>query len=339
MSTETLEMLIRKAFIYAEGEVTFAFQGGEPTLAGAAFYQKVIELERKYACRGIRVANLIQTNGYALENDLLDVLKAGYFLVGVSLDGTREIHDLRRPGPEGGPTYDRIRRNIGRLADKGIDCNILCVVDDEIAEQAQAVFDALKQYVFLQFIPCLDPLDSTGRGRLTPEKYGHFLSVIYRNYADMLRRGQPISVRTFDNWLSMLMGYPAESCGAMGCCSPSFLVEGNGNVYPCDFYALDEWLTGNIREQSFFRLARSEVQQRFLRESVSPDPACRTCAYYGLCHGGCKRESPDFARTGLRKTRLCAAYRQFFGQYLPDMKLLAKEAAQKMKQQAGCAAN
>ena len=323
MDDVTLDRLIRRAFAYADGQVTFAFQGGEPTLAGPEFYKKVIALENRYNGRRIRVNNAIQTNGYRLDEALIPVLKQGNFLAGVSLDGTEEIHDARRRSREGQPTYARVKENIGRLRAADIPYNVLCVVDDLAASHAQEVFDALKEHVYLQFIPCLDDLDRTEGTRLSAELYGEFLAVTYRSYASMLRKKEKISVRLFDNWLMMLRGYPPESCGTLGRCSANFLVEGNGNVYPCDFYALDEWLMGNINRQSFYALAASDTQKRFIRESLKAGPECASCPCAFFCRGGCKRESPLFHRTGFRQTKLCRAYRGFFEKYGEDMRRLS----------------
>lgn len=146
---------------------------------------------------------------------------------------------------------------------------------------------------------------------------------IYPRYARLLRGGQEISVRTLDNWLQMLAGYPPENCGMLGRCLPNYLVESNGDVYPCDFYALDEWRMGNINEQSFFRLARSPVQAAFCGP-LWADAACAACPYAFLCHGGCRRYREPLT-DGAGRNRLCEGYRLFFDAYLPDLRALSAE--------------
>lgn len=327
MTPETLDNLIRRAFAYADQSVCLAFQGGEPTLAGADFYRLVLKLERKYNSRGLLVTHAIQSNGLQIDSDLLTVLREGRFLVGLSVDGTREIHDSRRLDIAGKGTFDRVMKTAEQLKEFGIDYNILCVVDRQVARAGEEVFDQLCRHEYLQFIPCLDPLNGTKHDdSLTAEDFGRFLCSVYPRYAAMLRKGKMISIRAFDNWLQMLMGYPPENCGFLGRCAPNFLAESNGNIYPCDFYALDEWLLGNVNEKSFYSIARSEKEKAFCERSYKMDNECRRCSYMPLCRGGCRRDrEPPMGLGELNRNRLCDGYRMFFQKYLDDLLLLAKQ--------------
>lgn len=202
-------------------------------------------------------------------------------------------------------------------------------MDHQIAEHAQEVFDTLKKYRFLQFIPCMDPIGSSANNMLTPEEYAHFLSVLFQNYKYAMIHGNNISIRTFDNWILMLGGFMPESCGSLGSCSANYLIESNGNVYPCDFYALDEWLLGNINDHSFYKLSRSRLMSKFVQESFPVAKECIECRFYSICRGGCKRESIDFSQSGRRKSRLCTAYRTFFEQHETDMRILSQYVLQR----------
>ncbi len=323
MTDATLETLVRRAFAYAQGQVTFAFQGGEPTLAGAAFYGKLLALEKKYNARGLNVHHAIQSNGYAITDDMMDVLKDGQFLVGLSIDGTKAIHDSRRKDARGEGTYDRVLDTAKRLWERQIEYNVLCVVDRDIAMQPEAVFDALAPHRFLQFIPCLDPLGGEGgEYSLTAERFGQFLIKTFDRYEARFRMGDPVSVRAFDNWIMMLKGYPPENCGFLGRCVPNYLVESNGNVYPCDFYALDEWLMGNVNADSFYKLAKSDIQAAFVSRSLEKNEDCAACPYLSICHGGCCRDRDTGHAIG--KNHLCEGYRMFFETCLDRMTTLAK---------------
>lgn len=327
MSLSTLEALVRRAFTYADGGVYLAFQGGEPTLAGAEFYRQVLALERKYNTRALPVQHAIQTNGLHLDDELIGVLREGRFLVGLSVDGTREIHDSRRLDALGRGTYDRVMETARRLKAANVDYNVLCVVDRAVARQPAEVYRALAPHGFLQMIPCLDPLDGMrDENSLDAEEFGAFLIEIYRRYAEALRKGKCVSVRAFDNWIRMLAGQVPENCGFSGRCAPNFLVEGNGDVYPCDFYALDEWKIGNVNETTFARMARSEKLRAFCEQSFEPDPACTQCEFGFLCRGGCRRDREPMRPDGrMEKNRLCAGYRKFFSACLPDMRRLKAE--------------
>ena len=345
MGEETLEILIRRIFAYADDFVYLAFQGGEPTLAGAGFFQKVLELEGRYNSRLLPVHHAIQTNGLSLDGEMITVLKKGRFLVGLSLDGTKKIHDARRQDRFGEGTYDRVLETAGKLRRAGIDYNILCVVGKAAAQHAGEIFDALAPHGFLQFIPRLEPFEDENRVKghadmsdavgecqaydrdvLTAEDFGHFLVETWRCYAHRIRSGHYVSVRAFDNWINMLSGRPPENCGFAGCCSPNYLVESNGNIYPCDFYALDEWMLGNIKETNFKRLANSEKMKQFCESSRIPDPACLFCPYGAICRGGCRRDREPVQTDGsYGKNRLCTGYRLFFENCLKDMQRLQQE--------------
>jgi len=329
MEEETLETLIRKIFIYAENFVYLAFQGGEPTLAGAAFYRKVLAFEKKYNSRMLPVSHAIQTNGLALDEEMLSVLKEGNFLVGLSVDGTKEIHDAVRKDALGNGTYERVSKTAEKLRQTGIDYNILCVVGKTAARHPKEVFQALAPHGYLQFIPRLEPFgeeNEVDADALTAADYGYFLTEIWKLYAQGLRNGHYVSVRAFDNWLNMLAGRPPENFGFAGRCVPNYLVESNGNVYPCDFYALDEWFLGNIRQSNFKRLAASDKMRNFCESSYKPDADCLICPYGYICRGGCRRDrEPVLADGNYGKNRLCEGYRMFFENCLADMQLLQSQ--------------
>lgn len=327
MSDETLENVVRRAFMYADDVVALSFQGGEPTLAGAGFFRQVLRLERKYNTRGLRVVHALQSNGLHMDDEMLDVLREGRFLVGISLDGTQEIHDSRRVDAAGQGTYARVVETIRRLREAKVEYNVLCVVDQRIARQPEKVYAALSQHGFIQYIPCLDALDGTSFDvGLNAEDFGDFLVRTYRLYERSIREGRYVSIRAFDNWMGMLMGHPPENCGLCGYCLPNYLVESNGDVFPCDFYALDEWKLGNLNTASMARIAKSPVMQRFLAASRAIDGHCRECAYLFICRGGCRRDREPCAQDGTpRLNRLCEGYKRFFGLCLEDMQRLAEQ--------------
>lgn len=321
MGLDTLEALVRRAFIYADGQVHFGFQGGEPTLAGADFYRALLAFERKYNSRLLPVHHALQTNGYDVSDDMIAVLRAGRFLVGLSLDGTCELHDRFRLDAAGRGTWHRALDTAGRLQAAGVPFNILCVVDEDIARHGRDVFEALAPYGYVQFIPRLDALDgSRDAHSLTGESYGQFLIDTYDLYSARMRAGQYVSVRTLDNSLRLLQGLPPDSCAYAGQCAANWVVESDGTVYPCDFYALDPWNMGNVRTDSFRRISRSAAQQAFLKPDPLP-PECRACAYAALCRNGCRRER----REG--KTFLCQGIRRFLDARLEDMKALVRSGA------------
>ena len=329
MSPETLEALIRRAFAYADGSVSFAFQGGEPTLAGLSYFQDAVRLQKKYNARNVAVHNAIQTNGYDLTDGMISFFAENGFLVGVSLDGDRECHDRMRLDREGNGTWERVQRNIERMARAGCMVNILTVVNRYVAQRPKETWEALSGYGYLQFIPCLDDMDQAPSPHsLTAEDYGRFLIGTFDLYEKAWRAGRPVSVRNFDNYIGMLLGQPPENCAMGGQCGVYYLIEADGSVYPCDFYVLDEHRMGNINVDSFHRLAVSPVAERFRRASYPVDGACRACPYVGLCRGGCRRDREPLNSGRDPRNRYCQAYKAFFGKCLGRMETMARDVAQ-----------
>lgn len=308
MDEETLEAVVRRTMAYADVQATFTFQGGEPTLAGIAFYEHLLKLQKKYNPRGIVVNNAIQTNGLDLSDSMIELFAKNHFLVGVSLDGNQQTHDLFRKDAAGNGTYHTIRRNIKRLEAAGVDFNILCVVNQAVAEHTDEVLQSFAEYPFLQFIPCMDDMDGKqGVHSLSNEAYAYFLKKSFDVYEQSHREGKRLSIRQFDNWIAMLLGMPPESCAMRGQCTCGFLIESNGDVYPCDFYALDEWRLGNVKEHSFRQMLRNPLAHSFCNASLPIPDDCQQCRWYNLCRNGCRRERDP--QTGLY--RLCSGTRSF----------------------------
>lgn len=305
MTERTLESLLARAFRYADDAVYLAFQGGEPTLAGVDFYRKALLLEKQYNMNRLPVYFSLQTNALTLSDELIELLAENRFLVGVSLDGLQDAHDAYRLDAAGRPTWARVMASLERLRRARVPVNILCVVTREVAGRPREVFEALSEYGYLQFIPCLDLPGIHAPWTPDAREYGRFLQETFRLYRRALNAGRPVSVRQFDNWLSMRAGGEPDTCAQCGRCALSYVVEADGSVYPCDFYALDEWRLGNINEVGFERMSRSPAARRFLERSGFVPEACGKCACYPLCRNGCRRERDEL--TGLN--RYCEAYK------------------------------
>ncbi len=325
MSQSTLDKIVRRAFAYAEGQLSFIFQGGEPLLAGKAFFRHFNQEVRAYAHKPVRVSCAVQTNATLIDEEWCQIFREGGYLVGVSLDGEEQTHDLYRRDASGAPTCARVKRAIGLLKASGVECNVLCVVTRQISLRPEASFEALRQYGYLQFIPCLDPFDG-GRAEysLDAGEYGDFLIKTWDLYERALFSPHPVSVRVFDNWLNMLLGRPPENCAMSGRCGQYYLIEADGGVYPCDFYVLDKWRLGNINETGFRAFAESGIGQAFREESHPVHEKCRACPWLFLCRGGCKREREPILNGAPSLNRLCEGHRRFFEARYENMKRTAQ---------------
>ena len=327
MSAETQQTLIQKALSYADGYCNFAFQGGEPTLAGLDFFRRQVQLQKQYNVNSVIVTNSIQTNGLAIDEEWAKFLADNHFLVGLSLDGPKEIHDSLRPDAAQNGTFDRIMETVKLFNRYKVDYNILTVISKPVAQNAKQVYSFFRScnFKYLQFIECLDPFDAQARDySLTAKDYENFLKVTFDEYYRDFQRGNYISVRTFDNYIMMLMGKRPESCGMSGVCTAYNLVEANGNVYPCDFYVLDKYLLGNLHTHTFEDFASSDVAKNFVKESLHVDSACRRCKWYKLCRGGCKRCREPFVNGRPGLNRFCEAYKGFFKYAYPKMEQMAR---------------
>ena len=335
MSENTLKNVIRRTLLQAQGQAGFAFQGGEPTLRGLDFFRQVLAYEKQYNKNGVKVSNALQTNGFAIDEDWCRFLHDNKFLVGVSVDGTRQIHDLHRHDRKGGPTYDRILEST-RLMDRyQVEYNILTVVNRQVAEHIEEIYASYQGngWHYLQFIPCLDPLgEEHGKGgyALTPELYGDFLirlfELWYQDASRALKQKRPEEIpyiRSFENYLGILLGYPPEACDQRGCCGLQYVVEADGSVYPCDFYVLDDYCLGNFNADRLPAIDARRRELGFLERSLKLTEECRSCPYYRICKGGCQRHRDSIPGVDAYSNYFCRSYQMFFEACLTRMEELA----------------
>lgn len=325
MSQETMKALIDKALSRAEGVCTFAFQGGEPTLAGSSFFQSFSDhVSTHPASKKLQVQYTLQTNGYALDEDMVNWLAKHDVLVGVSLDGPKELNDRYRVDTSGKGTFQRVTSTIRLLEKYGVNYNILTVVHGGNVRHAQRLYRFFRDngYRYQQYIECLDPIGCEPGQQahsLTPERYAAFLKQLFDMWYRDVSSGQRVHNRYFENLLLILRRRPPESCNMQGVCSQQWVVEADGSVYPCDFYALDEWCLGNIGTDSFVEMETTEQRLGFVASSLDIPGECRQCQWYPLCRNGCRRDRlpmPD-GRPG--KNRFCTAYKSFFEYAFPKL--------------------
>ena len=333
MSEKTLKNVIRKTMLRAEGMISYAFQGGEPTLRGLAFFQKVVEYQNQYNKNKIQVHNALQTNGLLIDEDWCRFLKENHFLVGVSLDGTKEIHDTyRHTRKEGGPTFDLVCSAIRLMESYGVAFNILTVVNQAAAENIQEIYSFYRQkkWNYQQYIACLDPLDEPhGQNEysLAPEQYGQFLIRLFRLWYKDWKKGRQPYIRQFENYIGILLGHFPEACDQRGTCSIQNVVEADGSVYPCDFYMLNDYCLGNFNENRLDEIDARRKEIGFLERSLKLDPDCKHCAYYRLCRGGCQRNRDWAPEIQAYQNYFCQSYRMFFDACLNEMEEIARSLA------------
>jgi len=315
MSEDTLEIIVRKAMAFSTGSCTFIFQGGEPTLAGLPFYEKLIEFQKRYRPQSLQVFNSLQTNGYAIDEAWAKFLANHHFLVGLSMDGDANAHNLHRVDATGAGTYHRVLRAAKLFDQFGVDYNILTVVTGNTARHIGRIYDHYRKngFQFLQFIPCLDPINAVSGAQpfsLKPDTFSYMLRTLFDRWYRDYQNGNPVSIRYFDNLLIILLGQQPESCAMNGYCTANCVIEADGSVYPCDFYMLDAWKLGNIHDNAIETMLQSPNALRFMRSSIGHSEKCRACRYFTLCRGGCRREREMATDTSINY--YCTAYQEFF---------------------------
>lgn len=327
MDESTLENVIRKALGAADGMCSIVFQGGEPTLAGLPFFEKAVALQERYNHRRLRICNAIQTNGLLVDSKWAEFFSRNHFLVGLSLDGPKELHDRYRLDPEGKGSYNRVFHTTQLLKKHGVEFNILTVVTKQTANAIGKVYGFFDRshLDYQQYIPCMDPLNVNGGEQpysLGVQEYGSYLCRLFDLWYADAEQGRVKYNRTFFNYLSILQGGPPESCNMQGRCSEQYVVEADGSVYPCDFYVLDSWRLGNLNTDSFDQIDQKRTELGFIQQSKVVAEDCRGCRWYGLCRGGCRRDRLVGADGTLGKNMYCEAFRRFFEYAVPRMKML-----------------
>ena len=326
MDDAVLDSYIRQYIASQPGpEVTFAWQGGEPTLLGVDFYRRALELQRQYA-GGKTVHNTIQTNGTLINDEWADFLASNGFLVGVSVDGPPAVHDAYRTDKGGAPTHDRVMRGLEHLRRRGVEYNILTTVNANNVRDPVGLYRYLRSLgtPFIQFIPVVerpDPASSAVTDHTVPaEAFGDFLCQIYDEW---VRRdvGQ-IFIQYFDSALSSFMGMGGSMCVFAPVCGNALALEHNGDVYSCDHYVYPEYLLGNLTELPLAELVNSPAQVAFGQAKLRDLPAaCVGCDVRFACHGDCPKHR--FGAGGV--SYLCPAYKRFFRHAAPTMRYMANE--------------
>lgn len=333
MSFGLLERLIRQTIEASPGPVvSFVWHGGEPTLAGLEFYQKAVELQKKYLPTGWQAWNNLQTNGLLLNSGWYRFLRENHFDVGVSLDGSQAVHDANRRDLGGGPTYSRVRRAVKELQGAGIQPDLLCTVNAATLRDPEGVYRAIEELDcgWAQFIPIVAHLPEGGFSpeSVTPEGYGEFLCAAF----DLWVRGSlgKLDVQLFAEMARILAGGQASVCWMAPECGRALVAEEDGSVYACDHFVDPAHRLGQLAGGKLASMVDSPVQAAFgrgKRESLTAQ--CRRCPWYKFCGGGCLKDRFSTSEDGEPgHFCLCAGMRKFFAHSVPVLEKVMRLSAQ-----------
>lgn len=324
-------------------EVLFTWHGGEPLMRPLQFYKKAVALQRKYAA-GRRIDNCLQTNGTLLTDEWCRFFKEQGWLVGVSVDGTQEMHDAYRRAKGGGPSHHKVMQGIRLLQKHGVEWNALAVVNDFNADQPKEFYRFFKEIGcrFIQFTPIVERLLPHADGRqlaaveeegtggmmpfsVSPEQWGDFLIGIFDEWVK--EDVGEYFVQLFDATLANWMGVQPGICTLARTCGHAGAIEWNGDVFACDHFVFPQYRLGNLREKSLVEMMYSPKQREFGRAKQTALPRqCRECRWLFACNGECPKNR--FARTANGEKGLnflCNGYRRFFEHVAPYMDWMKRE--------------
>ena len=347
MKPEVLESYIRQ---YCESqsspEITFAWQGGEPTLLGVDYFRKIVELEKTYA-GGRTVHNALQTNGTKLDHEWCRFFQENGFLIGLSVDGPRALHDTYRVDKGQKPTFARVMHGLELLKKHGVEFNTLTVVNASNVKHPLKVYDFLRETGsgFIQFIPLVERLPAEGgskhgldfadppepgqpaspvtRWSVNAGLYGDFLIQIFDQW--VRRDVGKVFVQMFDVSLGIWSGAGAGLCVFLEDCGRALAIEHNGDLFSCDHFVYPKYRLGNVMNDGLGAMVNSDRQSEFGRaKSESLPKFCHECDVRFACNGECPKhrfiKTPD-GEDGLNY--LCPAYKKFFHHVGPLMKQMA----------------
>lgn len=336
MSDEVLEEYVKQHIeLHNVPEVTFAWQGGEPTLMGLDFFKRAVELQKKYQKPGTEILNTFQTNATTFNDDWCSFFHENNFLLGISIDGPAHMHDAYRVDKGGSPTWQRVMNGINLAKKHQVEFNILATVNAANVRHGLEVYRFLRDEVgtsFIQFIPIIERDNETGYQEgntvtdrsVTGAEYGEFLIEVFDEWCSY--DVGKMFVQLFDVALGVWLGHPAALCVFAETCGGALALEHNGDLYSCDHFVEPRHRLGNVQETPLTEMVTSDQQRNFGNYKRDALPKyCQTCDVRFICNGGCPKDriltTPD-GEPGLNY--LCDGFKAFFTHIDPAMKYMAR---------------
>jgi uncharacterized protein len=331
MGEDILEEMVRQLLTQAGQQVSFGWQGGEPTLMGLPFFEKAVDFQQRFG-RGQVVGNGLQTNGILIDKKWAGFLKKYDFLIGLSLDGPEHIHDHYRFLRGGVGSFAKVKDRAKLMLDAGVAVNALSTVNDHSVQFPEEIYHFHKELglTFMQFIPIVEPhAEKSGEAApfsVSAEQFGEFLCTLFDLWMGDFEDGLPTtSIRFFESVFHIYAGVPPPECTLQKECGTYVVVEHNGDVYACDFFVDPEWKLGNIMEgASLIEALNSERQDAFgRRKSRLPEP-CKQCKWINYCRGGCPKDRIADPRDQ-DLNHFCRSFKRFFEHAHDRLEALALE--------------
>jgi uncharacterized protein len=330
MTPAILREVVRQVMGQGDQQVSFGWQGGEPTLMGLSFFEQAVNDQIRYGRPGQICGNGLQTNGLLIDSQWACFLAESRFLVGLSLDGPEHVHNRYRLLKNRQPSWSRVVRARDELLEAGVEVNALVVVNDYSAQFADEIYGYHKNsgLTFMQFIACLEP-DASGSGKpasysVSPSAYGDFLNRLFDLWIADFKDNQPATyIRWFESLFFTYVNRIPPECTLLKECGIYVVIEHNGDVFSCDFYVEPAWRLGNLMEKDLSECLNSDLQFRFGAAKADVPDRCLVCPWLEHCRGGCPkdRQFSDVPRLNY----FCESYRMFFEHADPIYRSLAQQ--------------
>ena len=318
MNDQVLKETVRQMMEQGGQNVSFGWQGGEPTLMGLEFFEKVVKFQQCYGYSGQTVGNGLQTNGLLIDNEWCRFLSKYNFLVGLSLDGPEHVHDRYRIARGGQRTWQRVTDARDRMLDAGVEVNALIVVNDYSVKFPEEMYTYHKEHGLqhMQFIPCVetDPLDPAHAApfSVSAEPLGTFLCQLFDLWMNDFKNDESTTfIRWFDSLFFTYVGLDPPECTLLPSCGVYVVVEHNGNVYSCDFFVEPQWKLGNVLEGNLIDMLNSEPQNHFGQLKAAYPQECLSCKWLRHCYSGCTKDRIRDPRDQ-GSNHFCKAFKMFF---------------------------
>lgn len=335
MPDKILEQYVKQYIEANSGEhITFAWQGGEPTLAGIDFYKKTLSYQQKYA-NGKAISNSFQTNGILINEQWAKFFKDNQFLVGVSIDGPQEIHDQYRLSNSQKPTHAKVVQAIETLKQYQVEFNTLTVIHSNSLPHAKLIYRYLVDEIrsqHLQFIPIVEYQSANSDQLIFPSQglqsqatswsisgkaYGQFMSEVFQSWIS--RDLGKVHIQTFEDAFAAWLGYEPSLCIHRKHCGNALVLEQNGDVYSCDHYVYPEFKLGNLRTNKLSSMVKSKKQKAFSTDKSKLNHECHTCEFLFACHGGCPKHRVIDIGKKYKKNHLCEGYKHLYQSMKPHL--------------------
>lgn len=326
MSDDVLEAMIKTYLNTEQENYSFGWQGGEPTLMGLDFYKRAVEYQQKFGKPGAVISNGLQTNTTLIDNEFAKFLSEYHFLVGTSLDGPQYIHDHYRKYKNGKGSHTGVIKAIDCMRRNQTEFNILTLVTNYSSDKAVEIYSYLCEngFLFHQYIECVE-FDNNGKPlpyTVSGEQWGKFLCDIFDRWIKYDSRR--VSVRLFDAILTYMVNGQRIMCTLSRNCRQYFVVEYNGDVYPCDFFVEKELKLGNVMNGSWIEFQKSNVYIDFGKRKSDLNEICRKCKYLKYCAGCCPKNRFYGLKDPKQLSWLCEGWKMFFEHTIPRFEKLAE---------------